>query len=33
LAVAIDVHVDELLSVAVQVDDAGRSIFTVSESL
>jgi hypothetical protein len=31
LAVAIDVHVNELLSVAVQVNDAGGSIFTVPE--
>ena len=31
LAVAIDVHVDELFPVAVQVDDAGCGIFTVPE--
>jgi hypothetical protein len=33
LAVAIDVHVDELLPVAVQVDDVGIIIFTVPERL
>jgi len=32
LAVAIDVHVDELFSVAVQVDDAGCGILTVPKS-
>ena len=31
LAVAIDVHVDELFSVAVQIDDAGCRIFAVPE--
>jgi hypothetical protein len=31
LAIAIDVHVDELLAVSVQIDDAGRCIFAVSE--
>lgn len=31
LAVAIDVHVDELFSVAVQINDAGCSIFAVPE--
>lgn len=31
LAVAIDVHVDELFSVAMQVDDTGRCIFTIPE--
>ena len=33
LAVAIDVHVNELFFVAVQVDHAGRCIFTVPERL
>jgi hypothetical protein len=31
LAIAIDVHVDELLAISVQVDDAGRGIFAVSK--
>lgn len=31
LAIAIDVHVDKLLPVAVQVDDSGCCVFTVSE--
>ena len=33
LAVAVDVHVNELFPVAVQVNDAGGSIFAVPERL
>jgi hypothetical protein len=31
LTIAIDVHVDKLFAVAVQIDDAGCCVFTVSE--
>ena len=31
LAIAVDIHIDELLAVAVQVDHAGCGVFAVSE--